>query len=177
MAKKKSKASVSNSQLQSSLKQLKKLGLYNPKHPRRAPTKYAKSLTKQYSDVLKGRAEVVKIPRAYSKEVAGQYRTKRTKKGAVAIVPRAGGMKASYSRKEGAIVREAGAFRIRPYKDRMILLRGGFPELKKGESVVVRIGNNYVDFHTLDDVRRAMAEYNPSQTTLWQYPYISSVKR
>lgn len=177
MAKKKSKAIVADSQLKHSLKQLKKLGLYNPKAPRKAPTRYAKSLTKKYSDVLKGQADVVRVPRSYQKEIAGQFRTKRAKKGAVAIVPKAGGMHARYSKKEGSIVRETGVFQLRPYKDRLILLRGGFPELKRGENLVVRIGNNYVDFYTRDEVAKAMAEYDPATTTLWQYPYIASVKR
>lgn len=179
MAKKKSSASAVNSQLKNSLSQLKKLGLYNPKSPRKAPTKYAKSLVKKYADVIgsKPKAEVVKVPASVAKEFAGQYRTKRTKKGAAVIVPKAGGMKARYSKSAGTIVRSAGAFTLTPYNDRLILLRGGFPELKKGETVVVRIGNNFVDFGSIDEVRAAMAQYDPNQTTLWQYPYIGRVKR
>lgn len=181
MPKKKSRAIQTDSQLKNSLKQLKKLGLYNPKAPRKAPTRYAKSLVKQFSSLgvlgEKPKAQVVKVPKSVAKELAGQYRTKATRKAAFAIVPKAGGMSAKYSKREGTIVRRVGAFRLVPIKDRQILLRGGFPKLKKGEGVVVRIGNNFITFYSLDEVRAEMAQYDPATTTLWQYPYLSTVTR
>lgn len=175
----KNRASDVSSQLKSSLKQLRKLGLYNPKNARKAPTRYAKSLVKQYSDVLgaKPRVEVVKVPAKAVAALKGQYRVKRSKKGAVAIVPKAGGMKAGYSKKHGTIVRRVGEYQFIPIADNMILMRGEFPKLRKGQAVAVRIGNNYQLFYSIAEVRAAMGQYDPAKSTLWQYPYLSATNR
>jgi hypothetical protein len=153
------------------------LGLYDPKHPRRAPTRYAKSIAAKYQDVLSGKATAIKVPKSYAKEVAGQYRTRSAGKKATVVVPKSGGGKVRYSRKENTLVRDIGSFHLTPIKDRMVLLRGNWPKLKKGEAVAVRIGNNYISYYSLDEVRAAMAEYDPNKTTLWQYPYIIKVKK
>jgi hypothetical protein len=55
------KKSQSKEQVKRSLKKLREAGLYAPKHPRRAPTDYAKSLLKRFSDVLTGKARAVTV--------------------------------------------------------------------------------------------------------------------
>lgn len=176
----KSKASAVSSQVKSSLQQLRKLGLYNPKNARKAPTKYAKSLVKKYADVLgpKAKSEVIKIPKAAAAAIKAQdYRVVKGKKKAVAVVPKMGGMKASYNKKSGEIIRRAGDYTMRQYPDRFVFLSGGeLPKLKRGERWAVRIGNSFRVFEDVEELRRAMAEYNPASTTLWQYPYVSKRK-
>lgn len=178
----KAKASKIDSQLKSSLAQLKKLGLYNPKSPRKAPTRYAKDLVKQFTKLgvlgTKPTSEVIKVPKNVAKELQGQFRTKTNKKGAVAIVPKSAGMKATYSKWAGTIVRKAGSYTLIPYADKNVLLKPGeLPQLKKGDKWAVRIGNSFRIFKTVDELRKAQNEYRPGSTTLWQFPYISIKKK
>lgn len=172
---KKSKSEKSKLQLKSALLTLKKLGLYEPKQPRKAPTKYAKSLVKKYSDVLAGKSEVVKIPKSAVPELAKEFRAKKSKKrGGVAVVPKAAGTKAKFSKKQNTIVRSIGAYEFRPYADKNVLIRGELPKLKRGERLAVRIGNTFRIFNSDRELSEALAQYNPASKTLWQYPYIAT---
>lgn len=172
----KDKTKKTDAQLKNSLKQLKKLGLYNPQNSRKAPTRYAKSLIKKYNDVLSGKAEVISIPKAAAKNLKTEFKIVVGKKKAVAVVPKAAGTKAKYSKKLGTVVRNIGRYNLRPYPDKMVLLRGQFPELKRGERLAIRIGNTFRIFKDQDEVSRAIAQYDPTASTLWQYPYIATVK-
>lgn len=171
------KAKRAQAQLKNSLKQLRKLGLYNPKNARKAPTKYSKSLIKRYSDVLAGKSEVVHVPTSVAPKLKGEFRVKRSKKGSVAIVPKAAGTKAKFSKKQNTIVRSVGSYEFRPYADRMVLMRGELPKMKRGERIAVRIGNTFRIFGSIEELQRELATYDPSSTTLWQYPYIATRRK
>lgn len=63
-------------QVRKSLAVLRKKGLYNPANARKKPTKYAISLIKKFSDVVRGRADVVKADKETIKKLKEDYRTK-----------------------------------------------------------------------------------------------------
>lgn len=175
---KKSKASAIDSQLKSSLKQLKKLGLYNPKNPRAAPSKYAKGLVKQFTmmGVLgeKPKAAAIKIPASYAKQIGTEYKTKRAKGGAIAIVPKRTNTRTFYSKKEGAIVQKMGGYSFRRYSDSLVLIRGDWPKLERGERLAIPKGNGWKILKDRDAVNKEMMKYDPfdRDVNFWQYPYI-----
>lgn len=84
------------------LKKLRDTGLYKPKNPRKAPTKYAKSLLKRFADVLSGSSKAVtadyKTARKYSDKTAktGEVRSKGNK----VIVPVLPGEKVTVSKRK-----------------------------------------------------------------------------
>lgn len=63
-------------QVRKSLAVLRSKGLYKPENARKKPTKYAISLIKKFSDVVKGRADVLKADKETIKKLKEDYRVK-----------------------------------------------------------------------------------------------------
>lgn len=155
------------------------MGLYDPKNPRKAPTRYAKGLVKEYTrlGVLGSRPkfETVKIPRTIIPAIGDEFATKRTTHGAVAIVPKRAGVRTFYSKKKKTLVQKAGVYSFHRYHDSGILLRGEFPtDLKSGESLAVPQGAGWKKFKNADAVAQEMGKYKPGDAgvNFWQYPYV-----
>lgn len=179
----KTKAKPINKQLQNSLRQLSKLGFYNPQDKRKAfskPTKHGKGLVKKFTELgilgPKPKAEVIAVPNKQASEFEGQYKVVRGKRNhhrkTFIIAPKSNGVKIRYSKKHGTVIRETDGYVFIPIKDRMILMRGEFPKLKRNQSVVVRIGNNYKFYDSYVEVAADMMQYDPLKTSLWQYPML-----
>jgi hypothetical protein len=97
----------------SDVAKLKKLGLVSSRIDARSqkPTRYMRDQVKKFSDVLEGKAQVVKMP---TRADAKKFEAMRTK-GKAVVVPVLKGEKARYSKKTGLIsgLRQRGANLIR----------------------------------------------------------------
>jgi len=81
------------------VKELKRLGLY--KGDLRKPiTEHAARQAKRFSDVLTGKAAVVKAPRPVAREYKQEFKTKYRK----VVIPRREGEKVFYDKKSGRII-------------------------------------------------------------------------
>jgi hypothetical protein len=113
---KKSKSARNSQAEKSGLKRLRKKGLYTPKKPRAAPTRYGRGLLKTFADVITGKASVVTVKPAKQKgrkrtkgfaearkfasgEKPGTVRAKRNK----LVVPTQGGERAHYNPRTGKV--------------------------------------------------------------------------
>lgn len=179
MAKKTKKPALSQAQ-KSGLKVLRKKGVYKPKAPRAAPTRYAKSLLGKFADLLTGKASIVTASQKgrkgfgaarkfkREKEAVGTLRVVRNK----IIVPTQAGEVARFSKKKGTVrvTRKLGKdFYVRePFAKPIYSLKDLKSQLKPGDRVAVPLyrGHRGVEWRTLtyDDFAAFWREYGPSTT-------------
>ncbi len=154
-------------QVRKSLSILRKAGLYNPKSPRAAPTRYAKSLVTRYADVVSRKAFVVSVPKAAQKQISEQYRVHRGK----AIVSKDTFTdRARFDKKTGGVVKYktlkgGGYFK---FQSANVKTLEELPKLKKGQTYAVpfRQGRN-IEFQTradLDELIKLINSYETRKT-------------
>jgi len=110
---KKSSTTTSLAQVKKSLSVLRRKGLYKPSVKRGAPTRYAKSLLKKYSDVVSGEATVVTAPTV--REASAQRGAFRTSRKKIVVRKSEFSERARYSRKAGGVVQYMGVPGARYY--------------------------------------------------------------
>lgn len=122
-------------QVKKSLAILRKKGLYKPKSARKAPTKYAKSLLKKYSDVVANRSFVVKATKEAAPKLAEHYRVTRGR----VVIPKAGMNVKPKITAKGEVIRRIAiddkSYRYRPAH----MVDGDWPELGPHQSYTVQV--------------------------------------
>lgn len=158
------KLKQARAQVRKSLAILKAKGLYKPTAPRAAPTRYAKSLITKYADVVAGKAFVVKIPKAASKDVREQYRVRR---GRAVVSKDTFTDRARFDRRSGGIVKYkslkgGGYFKFQNANVKSI---DELPKLKKGQTYAIpfRQGRN-IEFQTRAGLDELIALINSYET-------------
>ena len=147
------------------LKELKKQGLYHG-DLRKNPTRYAKSLIKKFSEVLGGRAAVVKTGSKAAKEYKEGYQTSRDK----VIVPKVAGETFTFNKKTKRIESKyvmPGGERARSVIEPTRGKEPKPPKTKSGEtvyySIYFRQGKQIKRMFRTDDfglLREFMAQYD-----------------
>lgn len=137
---------------------LKSLGLVSKRVDARKQreTKYMKSQVRKFSDVLEGRAQVVKAPRSVVKQYSDAYRTK----GGRVVVPTEKNEKAFYSTKTQRIAASRPGYSDGERIIKEFTKQGDeIPRLPPGHVFTIPLGSGYQSFDTFSDAVLFMAPY------------------
>lgn len=147
----------------SDLAKLKKLGLF--KGNVRRPSRYAVKKSKDYQDVLKGKAAIVTAPKT---TIAREYKQQFKTYGKKIIIPKAKNERWKFDKKEQAITSTRRAYgakikaTIKPGEAKRVA-SAGVPKGKKIRYVIPfnrgALGTDYLRFDDWDSLAKFMAEY------------------
>lgn len=142
----------------SDIASLKSKGLLSKRVDARSqkPTRYMRSQIKKFSDVLSGKAAVVKAPRSKAKEFSDKYIVKGNK----VVVPKRKGETVSYSKSSNTIVASSkvGEKRVRRRMSAKAPTKHEAP-LKGNVLYVIPLGNTRQSFDTWSDLVLFMEPY------------------
>lgn len=185
---KKTRKSQSGQAQKSGLKKLREKGLYKPKKPRAAPTKYGKSLLSRFADVLSGKASVVTAVEKGRKgfKAASKYaRSGNDKMGTVRVVrnkivvPTQAGEIARFSKKGVRVTRRVGedVYVREPLQKHKQILE----QLKPGDRIAVPLnrGKRGVEWMQLtpEDYRAFQRQYDETYKNLGSHVQIFRLEK
>lgn len=144
----------------SDVSKLRGVGLVSKRVDARSqtPTRYMKGIVKKFNDVLEGRAQAVKVPRAVAKDYSAAYKTK----GSRVVVPVEKGERARYRKKDAAIVGHRTGYAPGETIDKIFTRAGKteFPEtLPPGHVYSIPLGSGVRSFDTFSDAVLFMTPY------------------